>query len=156
MNGGNMKKEVDYEAAKEYDWTLFTEEDRKEYKEILLSMPYDAGLAEFFHKQRRLEIRENNLRRRYISEKATAAFNRGKLEMQSPDTGEEECSMFERAILLGEIENLDSVPRRRLVAHFFKNKTYKTISQEEGVSAAAVCECVRLALKKIRKRVKGI
>lgn len=154
-DGGNMKREVDYEAATEYDWTLFTEEDRKQYKTILLSMPYDPDFAGFFHGQKRLETRENNLRRRYISEKATAAFNCGKLEIPYDNMEEEEFMKEQIAILRREIEQLDSIPQRRVKAYFFEDRTYKTIASAEHVSAAAVCECVQLAMEKIKAGFSG-
>ena len=147
-----MKKTVDYNTADEYDWTLFTEEDKKEYKQILLSIAYDPDLARFFHEQKQLRTREGNWRKRYCNESVTAALNEGAFAAEAiDDREEEEQKRKEEEILRSEIEKLEPVPRRRLRAHFFQQMTYVAIAEKEGVSAVAVCLCVNRAIEKMRE-----
>ena len=149
-----MKKEVDYEAATEYDWTLFTREDEKAYRKILLSMPYDPKLAEFFHEQKQRQRREDRQRDRYLINKNTDAISRKRMEQMALNLYLEEKQQKEKIDeVMREIEQMDSADKKRLEAYFYEQKTFREIADREGVSAATVCRCIHLAVEKVRKQL---
>ena len=149
-----MKKEVDYEAATEYDWTLFTIEDEKAYRKILISMPYDPTLAQFFHEQKQMQRKENSQRDRYLINRNADAVSRKRMEQMSLNLYlEEEQQKEETDSVMREMEWLDSADKRRLEAYYYEQKTFQEIAEQEGVSKATVYRCVHMAIEKIRKGI---
>ena len=58
---------------------------------------------------------------------------------------------LEQEELLGLIKVLPEIQRRRLVAYYFEELTYKEISAREGVDHRAVMRSVESAIKKLKK-----
>ena len=154
MKGERMKIEVDYEAATEYDWTLFTREDEKAYRKILISMPYDPKLAQFFHEQKQMQRKENSQRDRYLINRNAEAVSRKRMEQMALNLYlEEEKQKEETDSVMREMEWLDSADKRRLEAYYYERKTFREIADQEGVSAATVCRCIHLTVEKVRKQL---
>ena len=58
---------------------------------------------------------------------------------------------LERERLLGLIDKLPEIQRRRLLAYFYEGFTYQEIGKLEGVHHTAVMRSVELALKNLKK-----
>lgn len=154
MKGESMKKEVDYEAATEYDWTLFTIEDEKAYRKILISMPYDPKLAQFFHEQKQMQRKENSQRDRYLINRNADAVSRKRMEQMALNLYlEEEQQKEETDSVMREMEWLDSADKRRLEAYYYEQKTFREIAEQEGVSKATVYRSIHLAIGRIREEI---
>ena len=154
MKGESMKKEVDYEAATEYDWTLFTIEDEKAYRKILISMPYDPKLAQFFHEQKQMQRKENSRRDRYLINRNADAVSRKRMEQMALNLYlEEEQQKEEIDTVTRELERLNFADKRRLEAYFYEQKTFREIAEQEGVSKATVYRSIHLAIGRIREEI---
>ncbi len=149
-----MKKEVDYEAATEYDWTLFTCEDEKAYRKILISMPYDPKLAKFFHEQKQMQRKENSRRNRYLINRNADTVSRNRMEQMALNLYlEEEQQKEEVDAVMREMERLNFADKRRLEAYFYEQKTFREIAVRDGVSKITVYRSVQMAIGKIRKGI---
>lgn len=154
MKGESMKKEVDYEAATEYDWTLFTIEDEKAYRKILISMPYDPKLAKFFHEQKQMQRKENSRRDRYLINRNADTVSRKRMEQMALNLYlEEEQQKEEVDAVMREMERLNFTDKRRLEAYLYEQKTFREIAVRDGVSKTTVYRGVHMAIGKIRKGI---
>lgn len=141
-----MKKGIDFTRLSTYDWTLFTAEDYRLYREILEASPYDPELARFFYEQKRTENRLQRQESRHRSQVSLSSA------LNVLDEGIENIPRME------EIEEafleLPERDRARLSAHLMGLRK-KEIALAESVSLSSVGRSIKRARKQVRTNLYG-
>lgn len=60
-------------------------------------------------------------------------------------------AVLTRETLLGAMEHLKELPRKRLLAYYFEHLTYRQIADREGVGDKTIRESINGAIKKLKK-----
>ena len=141
-----MKKHLDFTRRSAYDWTLFTAEDYRMYREILEASPYDPELARFFYEQKRTENRLKRQEARHRSNRSLSSALNGL------DEGIENIPRMEEIKeAFSELPVRDSA---RLAAHLMGIRK-KEIALAESVSLSSVGRSIKRARKQIRTYLYG-
>jgi DNA-directed RNA polymerase specialized sigma24 family protein len=143
------KKNVNYYEATEWDFSLFSLEDRNQYSHILKDMPYSAELAEFFHEQKRLQerIKKNDRTHGLISLDDPMQFG-----IESNENLFEK-KMIDKIYVESILDCLNPVERRRFTSHFFDGIRIAQIAEIEGVAYQSVQTSITAAKKKLLKKL---
>ena len=135
-----MKKNIDFTKRSAYDWSLFSAEDYRLYKEISEASPYDPDLALFFYEQKRYgsRIRKQEERHRSLL-----------IPSGDPDALEEGIENIPPMREIREALNeLTGTERRRFSAHL-SGFSKKDIAVSENVSVSSVVRSIKRARRRI-------
>ena len=136
-----MKKNTDFKKKSAYDWSLFSSEDYRLYKDILETSPYDPELARFFYEQKRYGSRIRKQEERHRSPLIPSA---------GPDALEEGVENVPPMREIREALNeLTEPERRRFTAHL-SGFSKKDIAVSENVSVSSIVRSIKRARRRIR------
>lgn len=143
------KNNINYYEATEWDFSLFSMEDRNQYSNILKDMPYSAKLAEFFHDQKRLQerIRKNDRTHGLISLDDSMKFG-----IESGESSFEKVTI-EKIYVENILNCLSTVERRRFSSYCFEGMRIAQIAKLEGVAYQSVQQSIAAAKKKLQKKL---
>ena len=141
---------VNYEEATEYNFDLFSPEDRAMYQQILAASPYNPELAEFFNEERRLyeRIRKNN--------RVHCSIPLDDLQLRSTANKSTslEAIIAEQSYIEYVLSDLTETERRRFCMFCYDNLSSCQIAQMEGTSQQAVHKSIQLARQKAWRKIK--
>ncbi len=136
-----MKKNIDFTRMNAYDWSLFTAEDYRLYRDILEASPYDPKLARFFYEQKREENRFRKQETRHRSLRSlSSALSEQDQELENIPRMEE---------IWEALSELPGPEFRCFTAHL-NGMRKKEIALAENVSLSSVGRSIKRARKRIR------
>lgn len=146
----------DYKAMGSYNFRLFTVDDYKKYKTMLLSMPYDWKLMKFFHQE---YLRENSAKNKIRYAKiAIISFDEAENYIdQRNDPLESMLRQQENSAVWHAItEAISEETLERVVKFKVGKSTQKRIAQEEGTNITSVHRSIARALPKITREAEKL
>ena len=135
-----MKKNIDFKKRSAYDWSFFSAEDYRLYKDILEAAPYDPELARFFYEQKRYGSRIRKQEERHRSPLIPSA---------DPDALEEGIENVPPMREIREALNELTEPERRRFAAHLSGFSIKDIAVSENVSVSSVVRSIKRARRRI-------
>ena len=145
-----MSTDISEGRATKYDYSRFTQEDERMYREFLESEPYDPKLAEFYRQEYLRSERERVFARRHM---AYESFN--ERNMTTDDHHLIENLMLEEARqVINEVTNVISNRHKRvLVWYYVAQMTQKNIARQMGITRDGVAWILRSSLQKMRQHI---
>ncbi len=135
-----MRKNIDFKKRNAYDWSLFSTEDYRLYKDTLEASPYDPELARFFYEQKRYGSRIRKQEERHRSLVSSSA------DPDALDEGIENVPPMQE--IREALNELTGTERRRFTAHL-SGFSKKDIAVSENVSVSSVVRSIKRARKRI-------
>jgi hypothetical protein len=138
-----------YKAMGSYNFSLFTVEDYKQYKSMLLSMPYDWKLMKFFHHE---YLKENSAKNKLRYAKvAFISFDEAENFIDQRDDPLENMLRQQEndAIWQAITGSISEETLERVVKFKVGKSTQKRIAQQEGTNITSVHRSIARALPKI-------
>lgn len=131
-----------------YQYSMFSMEDLRAYKDILEELPYDAELEAFFIRQGALSRKQKQQDKRHI---ASISFEL--LDNSVSDHSAEDEFFVQRRnrVIHDSMEQLTPKQLARVYKSFFAGKSLLQIAEEESRTEGAIRHCVDNALIKLRK-----
>lgn len=135
-----------------YQYSKFSKEDLKMYREVLEELPYDEALEAFFIEQGAIKRRIKQQDKRHIAPISLEYLDNFTMRQSAED---EYFLLVSNRKLHAAMESLTSEQFERTHELIFEGKRISQIAEEDAKSKSAVRNCVYRAIKKLRKHYEG-
>ena len=132
-----------------YQYSKFSKEDLKMYREVLEQLPYDAELEAFFIEQGALDRRIRQQDARHIAPIPLEYIDNYTMRQSAED---EYFLLANNKKLHDAMERLTPEQFERTYELFFEGKTTSQIAERDSKWEGSVRHCMDRALKRLRKQ----
>ena len=136
-------------ADGKYQYSKFSKEDLKMYREVLEQLPYDVEVEAFFNEQGALDRRIRQQDARHIAPIPLEYIDNYTMR---PSAEDEYCLLASNRKLHDAMARLTPEQYERTYELFFEGKTISQIAERDSKWEGSVRHCMDRALKQLRKQ----